>query len=84
MEGARVREGGFDRPKNSDQIGAGAPQPLKCRATAMVSGHPTARCLAKSGVHCRFASWFGAETICNHPGRERIIARTLAREGQHR
>ncbi len=63
------------------RIGAGAPDPSKCRAKSL-TGRDVAACLAEKGAACCFASWFGGQPLCTHPARDRIIERTLQEGGR--
>jgi hypothetical protein len=62
------------------EIGAGAPEPAQCRARFIHIEHRAAWCLCNEGPRCRFSLSFGASFLCEHPERERIIARTLGQD----
>ncbi len=66
------------RPQGVGEVGAGAPNPAKCRAKQ----HPAIRrivdCLVKPAPKRRFFRPFAYGGLCAHPRRDLIVARTSA------
>jgi hypothetical protein len=80
---ARMRKKPLSSPGRSGQkrkpvIGAGAPDASKCRAVPIVDGGKNAQCITELSPKCGFSKTYGSGYFCEHPERERIIARTLA------
>ncbi len=65
-------------PDGKAEVGAGAPDPSKCRAVRRSHGLDLALCLVRPTPSCQFGLPFAGTYSCRHPEVERIIARTLA------
>ena len=62
------------------EVGAGAPDPARCRARELTSAKDLADCLVEPLPACKFLLSFGNGGFCQHPERDRIIARTRERQ----
>lgn len=63
-------------PDPARAVGAGAPDPAKCRAERNRYGPNLARCLVRPIPQCAFGFYFAGGYFCRHPEVDRIIART--------
>lgn len=65
-------------PDATREVGAGAPDPAKCRAGRRSHGIDLPLCFVKPIPNCPFGLGFAGNYFCRHPEVERIIARTRA------
>jgi hypothetical protein len=70
----------METDENLPEVGAGAPNPAKCRAKTLLGTTKLTRCLTEFPGTCLFFSRWGYAWFCKHPQRERIITRTLAEQ----
>jgi hypothetical protein len=62
----------------ASEVGAGAPEPAKCKAGRALHGLDLPLCFVKPTPNCKFGVQFARTYFCRHPQVERIIARTRA------
>jgi hypothetical protein len=78
MSKSNSSSAGSKPPRHPEEVGAGAPEPSKCRAEPIGWAPLVAWCLFESPVKCRFSEPFESRWLCCHPQRERIVARAQA------
>ena len=58
------------------EVGAGAPEPLKCRVSAILRGLDGGWCQVRPMPSCPFGLEYGHGLICQHPRCDLIVERT--------
>ena len=67
------------RPPWTEEVGAGAPDPAKREARSNDLLYSVVWCLVRPTPACKFGKPTANGLLCQHPRRERIVARTVAR-----
>lgn len=63
-------------PGDTVQVGAGAPEPLRCRVSKLIRGVDGGWCQVRPVPECPFGLIFGHGLICQHPHCDKIVERT--------
>ena len=58
------------------EVGAGAPEPLKCRVSEFLRGMDGGWCHVRPVPNCPFGLVYGHGLICQHPRCDLIVERT--------
>ena len=63
-------------PGDNGEVGAGAPEPLKCRVNELLRGVRGGWCQVKPMPNCPFGLPFRQGLICQHPRCDLIVEQT--------